>query len=405
MPLLPGRLRRQPVLRAFDAGKLRRRVAQGLMCLLFGTATQLSDEPLPEAGIYRVVICRVSHALGNSLLLTPLIQELESIWPGAEIDIITRSQASAAIYGNYDNVNRVFQLPAHGVGHPRQWLGVMRGMRKTHYDLAIDPDPQSQTGRLFLRMAKATYKLGFSSPAKTGSVTHAVAVPGDVLNNGQRPVFLLRRALGRADAASAYPVPDIRLDDAETAWGRQTLGRLFPMPQAPARRRRTVGIFANATGPKLLGQDWWTRFTDTLEARCPECRLLEVIPMFGRSMLGSRYPAYYSSDLRKLASVLAALDAYVSLDCGIMHLACASHVPTLGIFTTTSAAEWGPYGPGNHVVQASGMPPETTALHVAAIIEADAGAAVAGAWEGGARRHALAALAGIGAPAGAQERP
>ncbi|HUW54833.1 MAG TPA: glycosyltransferase family 9 protein [Rhodanobacter sp.] len=377
--------------RSFNAGDLRRRAARGLMRLLFGATVQLSDEPLPDTGIYRVVICRISLALGNTLLLTPLIQELEATWPGAEIDIVTRSPVGATVYGHYDNVNRVFQLPAHGVGHPRQWLGVMRGMRRTHYDLAIDPDPQSQTGRLFLRMAKATYKLGFSSPKKAGNVTHAVAVPEDVLNNGQRPVFLLRSALGRADPATGYPVPDIRLDHAESAWGRRALDRLFATPQPPARRRRTIGIFANATGPKLLDRDWWLRFMKTLEASCPDCQLLEVIPMFGRSMLDSRYPAYYSSDLRKLASVLAALDAYISLDCGIMHLACAARVPTLGIFTTTNAAEWGPYGAGNHVVQASDMPPETTALNVAAIVEADAGSVVAGAQEPGARRDGLAA--------------
>ncbi|TAM58041.1 MAG: lipopolysaccharide heptosyltransferase family protein [Rhodanobacter sp.] len=391
MPLLPGRPRSQTVRRSLNAGDLRRRAARGLMRLLFGTAAQLSDEPLPATGIYRVVICRISHALGNTLLLTPLIQELEATWPGAEIDIVTRSPVGAAVYGRYDNVNRVFQLPAHGVGHPRQWLGVLRGMRKTHYDLAIDPDPQSQTGRLFLRMARATCKLGFSSPEKSGSVTHAVAVPADVLNHGQRPVFLLRSALGRAGAATGYPVPDIRLDHAELAWGRQTLGRLFAMPPSPTRRRRTIGIFANATGPKLLDRGWWVRFMKTLEASCPDCQLLEVIPISGRSMLDSRYPAYYSSDLRRLASVLAGLDAYISLDCGIMHLACASRAPTLGIFTTTNADEWGPYGPGNHVVQASDMPPETTALNIAAIVEADA-------QEPGARRDGLAAAAGTRLP-------
>src|ERR1700734_2861167 len=70
----------------------RRRIARGLMRLLFGAPAQLSNEPLPRTGIYRIVICHISHTLGNALLLTPLIQELEATWPGAEIDIVTRSQ-------------------------------------------------------------------------------------------------------------------------------------------------------------------------------------------------------------------------------------------------------------------------------------------------------------------------
>jgi len=351
----------------------RRRMARGLMRLMFGAPVQLSNEPLPKTGIYRIVICHISHTLGNALLLTPLIQELEATWPGAEIDIVTRSQVGQELYGHYSSVNRVFQLPSHGVGHPRLWLRGIRGMRKTHYDLAIDPDPQSQTGRLLLLMAHATYKLGFTGRKKSGNVTHAAAIPEAVPSKGQRPVFLLRSALGDSVDSTSYPVPDIRLDPAESAQGWHTLTRvLAASPTAASSHRKTIGIFANATGPKLLGQDWWTPLLQALEANCPDYQLVEIIPMFGRSMLGSRYPAYYSSDLRKLGGVLAALDAYISLDCGIMHLACAAQAPTLGIFTTTNAAEWGPYGPGNHAVHAYDLPPEAVGRKLAALIESDA---------------------------------
>ena len=351
----------------------RRRVAHGLMRLLFGAPAQLSSEPLPRTGIYRIVICHISHTLGNALLLTPLIQELEATWPGAEIDIVTRSQVGQQLYGHYAGVNRVFQLPSHGVGHPLQWLRGIRGMRKAHYDLAIDPDPQSQTGRLLLLMAHATYKLGFTGRKKSGNVTHAATIPEALPSKGQRPVFLLRSALGDTSASTHYPVPDIRLDAIESAQGRHTLAQVVAAsPVASSSRRKTIGIFANATGPKLLGQDWWSPLLQVLETSCPDYQLLEIIPMFGRSMLGSRYPAYYSTDLRKLGGVLAALDAYISLDCGIMHLATASRAPTLGIFTTTNAAEWGPYGAGNHAVHAYDLPPEAVGHKLAELIQDDA---------------------------------
>nr|WP_225562977.1 glycosyltransferase family 9 protein [Rhodanobacter sp. DHG33] len=83
-------------------------------------------------------------------------------------------------------------------------------------------------------------------------------------------------------------------------------------------------------------------------------------------MLDSRYPSYFSTDLRQLGGVLANLDGYLSLDCGIMHLAYASRVPTLGIFTTTRADEWGPYGPGNHVIAAYDLAPDAVARELAA---------------------------------------
>jgi ADP-heptose:LPS heptosyltransferase len=94
--------------------------------------------------------------------------------------------------------------------------------------------------------------------------------------------------------------------------------------------------------------------------------LLEIVPASGQSMLGSRYPAYYSSDLRKLASMLTSLDALITLDAGVMHLACASPVPTLSIFTVTSTAEWGPYGKHDIIVQALDRPPARVAEDVLA---------------------------------------
>ena len=350
---------------SLDLDHLRRRMACGLMRLLYGKGAEPSGEPLPRRGIYRILICHVSHTLGNALLLTPLIQELETTYPAAQIDIVTRSQVGKLLYGHHDRVSQVFQLPSHGFGHPIQWLRATRGMRKAHYDLAIDADPQSQTGRLLLLKARATWTLGFSGRKKSGSVTHAVEAPEHVQHKGQRPVYLLRKALG-ADTETDYPVPDLRLDDAERAQGRRVLDRvLASAPIAPAQRK-IIGVFANATGPKLLSQEWWNPLLATLERLRPDCRLVEIVPMNGRSMLDSRYPSYFSTDLRQLGGVLANLDGYLSLDCGIMHLACAARVPTLGIFTTTRADEWGPYGPGNHVIAAYDLAPEAVARELAA---------------------------------------
>ena len=353
---------------------LRRRLARRLTRLLPGTPAQLQDTPLPRSGVYRILICHMSLTLGNALLLTPLLQELEATWPGAEIDVVTRSRIARLLFGHYGSFNRAFQLPARGVGHPLQLWRTLRDMRRQQYDLAIDPDPQSQTGRLLLRLARASFKLGFNGPKKSGHVTHAAAVPADLRSTGQRPVYLLRHALGHAAPAqatpAAYPVPDIRLDAAELAWGRRTLQRVLGQPQDSCDGRKVIGIFANATGPKWLDAAWWSTLLQALETALPDARLVEIIPHFGRSLLDSRYPAYYTGDLRKLASVLGSLDAHVSLDCGVMHLACAAGAPTLAIFTTTQADEWGPYGPGNHILRAHGLPPAAIARELAALIDA-----------------------------------
>ncbi|HUA80322.1 MAG TPA: glycosyltransferase family 9 protein [Dyella sp.] len=345
----------------------RRGVARRLMRLFFGNHGQPTSEPLPAKGIYRILVCHVSHSLGNTLLLTPLLSELEKIYPAAEIDVLTRSPIANDVYGHFFNVQRIFRLPAHGVGHPLQFFGTLRRMRKMRYDLAIDADPLSQTGRLLMLLSNSTYTLGFSSPKKHGEITHPVPLPSNLESKGRRPVYLLRSAMGREE--SDYPVPDIRLSATEREQGKAALTRSLAASGITSPGRGIIGIFANATGPKQLSEAWWMRLIGVLEAAYPEHRVVEIVPASGQSMLSSRYPAYFSTDLRKLASVLSGLAVYISADCGIMHLACASDAPTMGIFTVTNADEWGPYGPSRHVIHAQGMEPEDVARAIAVMPE------------------------------------
>ena len=325
--------------------------------LFGGRADPVASDPLPTHGVFRILICRVSHSLGNTLLLTPLIRELHATYPGAEIDIVTRSPVANAIFGNFPSIGAIHQLPAWGFRHPWRIAHVLRRVRRQRYDLVIDPCPRSQTDRLLSLLARGRFKLGFANERKAGSISHAVTLPTGIRQTGQLPVALLRTALDRP-VSRAFPTLDIGLDPDERARG---LALLKAVTGRTDDARGTIGIFANATGTKLLGIEWWNRFLPILESRLGNCDFVEIVPASGRSMLDSRYPAYYSGDIRRLASVLSGLTAYISADCGVMHLAAASGIPTVGIFTHTDPAEWGPYGPGTLAISASGLTPDQTA--------------------------------------------
>jgi len=349
----------------------RRRISRWLVGRLFPSRGGSAEGPLPPTGILRVLVCKVSHTLGNTLLLTPLMQELERRYPGAEVDVVTRSPVAAALLEGYPRLGRVMQLPAHGFRHPLRWLGIIRRLKRGGYDLAIDADPRSQTGRLLVNLADARYRIGFVGPGQHGGIGVAVTLPADLRRQSQLPVYLLRQASGAA-TAGPWPTPALRLSDSEWAQGRALLAGL--LPDSPAPRRPVIGIFANATGHKLLPREWWTRFLDELEARCPGHDFVEIAPASGRSMLGDRYPVYYSSDIRRLATVLSALSAYVSADCGVMHLANASAPVTIGLFEGTRPEEWGVAGPGAWNVAVERQSPEKAASAAAGLI-VDAGPA------------------------------
>lgn len=351
----------------------RRRASQALARALFGPPTGSAAGVLPQRGIHRILVCHVSHTLGNSLLLTPLLQELERIYPGAEIDIVSRNPVAPALYRGYPGVARVGVLPAYGARHPLRVLEVWRSLRAHRYDLAIDTDPQSQTGRLMVLWSRARHSLGYAGPRKSGQITHTVPLAQAPARKALQGVFLLRQALGFAPLPQRLPRPDIRLDETERRRGRLTLARL--LPASLPSRRKTLGVFANATGRKRLDEAWWQALLDRLQPLQAHYDVIEILPASGQSLLGDRYPGYFCSDVRKLAGLLSALDACVIGDCGVMHLAAAAGTPLAALFVDTDPAQWGPYGTSDRVLQVRRDQPQATAQELLEFLLPHAGAA------------------------------
>jgi ADP-heptose:LPS heptosyltransferase len=327
--------------------------------------SESSTSFLPSAGVFRVLVCRPTHSLGNTLLLTPLLRELQVVYPGAEIDVITRTPVAVDLFGQLPHVRHVLCLPSRPFLRPMGFFGVLAHLRRSHYDLAIDPHPCSRTGRTLLRLCRATYKLGFSGH-QDAVLTHAIRVPESVRHTGHRPVHLLRNALGYP--AAAIPALDIALTPGERTEGIKELERLLRFSRQGGSHG-TIGVFANATGHKLLPESWWQSLLNALAARYSAHAIVEIVPAFGRSMLGSKYPAFYTSDVRRLAGVLSQLSLFVSSDCGVMHLACASGAPVVGFFSITNPVEWGPYGSRDCTIDTRGLTPEQIAEQI--VVPAD----------------------------------
>ncbi|MGH8148120.1 MAG: glycosyltransferase family 9 protein, partial [Rhodanobacteraceae bacterium] len=245
-----------------------------------------------------------------------------------------------------------------------------RHMRSAHYDLAIDPDPQSQSGRLLALLARKTRSLGFSDPHKSGTMTHAVGTMGMPKHHAMQPVFLLRSALGGCAKDAPYPCLDIRLSASEGQRGRHALDGV--LAGRPSSVHGCVGLFADASGAKRFDGAWWNRFLRVFEPGVTDYALIEVLSGAGHSLLDNRYPCFYSGHVRKLASVLANLSFFISADCGVMHLGSAVGVPTAGVFKVTEPAEWGPYGNSNFAIDARSLTAEATAAKVLSLFRATA---------------------------------
>jgi ADP-heptose:LPS heptosyltransferase len=301
------------------------------------------------------------------ILMTPLIQELERVYPGAEIDILAEGGIAEEVFSSFFSVKNIYCLPKRGFKHPVRFLSMLRGIHKTQYDLIIDPCLGSGFSRAMTRHLRGRFSLGFSDDMVRSGLTHPVPteVAGDHM--AQRPINLLRWARARysgvVDDTSHYPSLDMRLTEEERALGRSMVNRLLEAPQRDLLRP-VVGIFANATGAKRYSGSWWNDFLTAFKEMNPYADLLELIPMHGHSMLGEEWPGYYSSDIRRMGAVMANMDLMITADCGVMHLAVASRVPTVGMFCVTDASVYAPYGLGNFSLHTQGKSARDAAAEV-----------------------------------------
>lgn len=303
---------------------------------------------LPPRDIFRILLLRPNHRLGNTLLLTPLLTELERRYPGAEIDLVTGCEAADDVFAGFRQVRHIHQLTRRPGHHPLHLLLTLLRLRRNRYDLAIDSTRGSRSGRLLLFLSGARHLLGLPDSKRElrdGGAAWQAALAKAPEHFSLDGVYALRCAMGLpfTDNDDAWPLLRIHLRAEELACGRALLADL--LGHKPDDDRPVIALFPNATGNKRLDGEWWLALVDALKTAHPRLSFIEMLPAHGRSQLQLRFPAFYSSNVRRMAAVLAQCNGYISADCGVMHLACAAGVPTLGLFTRDNLARYRPRGP------------------------------------------------------------
>lgn len=348
-----------------DWQELRRRLVRRVFARLAG-ASAASSDPLPTQGICRILVIRPNHRLGNIVLLTPLLAEIERVYPDARIDLLVSGGIAAQTLADGYRIDTFHTLPRHALREPRRLWRTLRQLRATRYDLAIDPSVGSQSGRLLLLFARARFRLGFAEAGQRGSLTHGVSMPAAPRHMAQLPVYLLRAARGGAFAADPCPPLDLRLDATERARGEAELERRLGARRSGQLR---IGVFAEATGAKAYPLTWWHSLRAALAQHWPSAVFFEIAPVDGQPRLTGVPASFHSPDVRQVAAVMAGLDRFLSADCGVMHLAAAAGVPTAGLFSVTDLATYAPYGDGHFALDTRGRTPPDVAAVLAARCE------------------------------------
>ncbi|MBK5722458.1 glycosyltransferase family 9 protein [Dysgonomonas sp. Marseille-P4677] len=289
--------------------------------------------------VKRVLVSRPNSRLGNQLLITPLVQEVSNRFPGCKIDLFVRGNIAPILFENNENIDRIIRLPKKPFKELLKYLGVWMSLRKYHYDIVINGDQHSSSGRISTQIVNARYK--FSSDIDED----LNARYKDYRHMAKFPIYNLRNdleKLGMKTENTEIPLLDINLTDTEIKKGKELLDTIV------SNDKKTICIYTFATADKCYPPSWWEPFYDRLKSEYAEkYNILEVLPAENVSQINFQALSYYSKDLREMAALIHNTEIFITGDCGVMHLASAAHTPTIGLFSVSNLERYEPYNKGS----------------------------------------------------------
>ena len=286
-----------------------------------------------------ILIVRLG-ALGDVVHAIPAVAALRAAFPSARIDWLVEAKHRAVV----DLVTVVDDVIVLERSTLAGWIGVVRTLRRTTYDVAIDFQGLLKSAVL-ARASGAARVVGFSMwhlREKTARPFYSEASEaggGHVITRNLR----LLRVLGVEDEQIRFPIRDV------------------PSPALQELRARVPGRFALVNPGAAWPNKRWPsgRFGELAAFLYEECGLTPVVLWGpGEDTLANDVLAAASAhavlaprtSIPDVVALARAASLVVSGDTGPLHLATAVGAPTVGIFGPTDPARNGPYAEADAVV-------------------------------------------------------
>lgn len=311
--------------------------------------------------IKKVLICRPNSRLGNQLMITPLVQDVSEAFPNCKIDLFVRGFLAPIIFQNYTQINRIIRLPKKPFKELFSYMKVWVSLRKYQYDLVINVDHGSSSGRMSTAFSRGRYKLFCDV------IDELEKKYKDYRHMAKFPVYNFRYMMGQSDSTKIEtPIPtlDIKLDGKEMANGKSVLHAIVN------NNKKTIAIYTFATNEKCYSTSWWGEFYEKLQSAFGrQYNIMEVLPIENVSQINFKAPNYYSRDIREIASVIANTEVFIGADSGMMHLASASPAPTVGLFSVTDTERYRPYNNRSMAVNTNEMSQDEIIMEINTILQ------------------------------------
>jgi ADP-heptose:LPS heptosyltransferase len=270
-------------------------------------------------------------AIGDTVFLSAVVADLRGAFPAAEI-ILFAGESNYEMACLLDGVDRVIKAPAGNV------LKGIRAMRSTPVDVLFDFGQWTRLEALFAMASKSAFTVGFCTAEQHRHHGFDLAVEHSSTNHELENYRDLVRALG---IPATHP-PFLRAASSKTSLitdSDYAVCHLWPggrgseLKQWPERRWL-----------KLMSELSETGLTIVLTGGPSDHSSNESIINAASSNVRTSIKNAAGKSLDSTVSILAHSKLTVSVNTGVMHIAAALGVPTIGLQGPTSSKRWGPMG-------------------------------------------------------------
>jgi lipopolysaccharide heptosyltransferase II len=286
--------------------------------------------------------------IGDFVRCHTVVRLLKQRFPARAVDVLTTSMVAPLVdYMPGIRKGVAVDLPRKRIAFGQHWA-LADQLRAEGYGQALVM-PRTWKSALAPFLAGIPRRTGFVGEARFGLIN-------DLRFGERRLPRMVDRcaalALPKEETAPAqWPLPELRVPPAELAAWRQRLG-LGANPDRPV-----VAFAPGAVGPS---KRWpGTYYADLARRLAAEGNDVWVIGGPGEKELAAEIVPGGQDDVRDLTGpdlrnavlALAAANAAVSNDSGLLHVAAALGTPAIGIFGPTSPWHWAPLNPIEAVIE------------------------------------------------------
>lgn len=273
--------------------------------------------------------------IGDTLLATPLVRELRTNFPQAQLDALVLWAGSKDILQGNPHLNTVFQKNLFKASKA-EVIRFLKPLRAARYDISLNTHPQSRIHyRLLARLIGARLRLSHRYEC-AGLVDRWLVhrmLPQDYERHSVEQNLDFLPELGKKALQPRHEL-ELYLSSAEHAWAEQFIStnRL--------ERRPLLGLHAGSGGTKNLALKRWPldhyiQLIGRVRRDWPDLPILlfggpdedEDLAKIQAAHQSPQVVRVRSENLRQAAALMQRCSTFLSVDTALMHLAAAMKVP------------------------------------------------------------------------------